>query len=142
MKLFVAETGTDKMIALFNRSEDRALLVSVLAAIEVRSAIRRRERDEDINPTDATTVIAALVQETGRIIESPISPPVLAEASGVIDRNQLRASDAVQLGSAIVAREAIGSGDELRFVASDNRLLSAAAKEGFQVWNPETQTEY
>jgi predicted nucleic acid-binding protein len=125
------------MIALFHRSEDRALLVSVLAAVEVRSAVRRRERDGDLDATDATSVIAALLQETGRIIESPITPPVLAQAAGIIDRNTLRAADAIQLGCAMVAREAIAIGDELRFVASDLRLLNAAANEGFDTWNPE-----
>jgi len=124
------------MIALFTRSEDRTLLVSVLAAIEVRSAIRRRHLSGDIRAEDADLAISTLVQETGRIIEHPISASVIAEATGLLDRHYLRSLDSIQLATAIVARTALNRNDSMTFAASDNKLLLAAEKEGFSVWNP------
>ena len=125
------------MIDLFDRSEDHALLVSVLAAVEVRSAIRRRQRAGDLDATDADLAVATLIQETGRIVEHPVTSSTLAEASGLIDRHGLRALDSIQLAAALVARTGLPGNDSLRFVASDRRLLDAAKREGFIVWDPE-----
>lgn len=138
MKLFVTETGTQEMIDLFDRSDEHTLLVSVLAAVEVRSAVRRRQRVGDISGADADSVIATLVQETGRIVEHPITAGVIAQATGLIDRHGLRALDSVQLASAMIARSGLPQNDSLRFVASDIKLLESAQREGLLVWNPET----
>jgi predicted nucleic acid-binding protein len=128
------------MIGLFTRSEDRTLLVSVLAAVEVRSAIRRRHLSGDLDASDADLAISTLIQETGRIIEHPITGSVIAEATGLVDRYGLRALDSVQLASAMVARATLNGNDSMTFAASDNKLLQAAQKEGFSVWNPASIT--
>jgi predicted nucleic acid-binding protein len=125
------------MIGLFSRSEDHTLLVSVIAAVEVRSALRRRQKAGDIDAANAALAISSLIHETGRIVEHPITAPTLAEASGIIDRHSLRALDSIQLASALVAKAALTRDDNLRFVASDQRLLEAAQREGLLVWNPE-----
>jgi len=125
------------MIGLFGRSEDHTLFVSVIAAVEVRSALRRRQRAGDIDAASADLAIGSLIHETGRIVEHPITAPTLAEASGIIDRNSLRALDSIQLASALVAKAALTRDDNLRFVASDQRLLEAAEREGLLIWNPE-----
>ncbi len=138
MKLFVAEPGTQEMIDLFDRSEDHTLLVSVLAAIEVRSAIRQRQRAGDIADVDADLAVATLIQETGRIVEHPVTAATMAQASGLIDRHGLRALDSIQLGAALVARTGLPGNGPVRFVASDRRLLDAAKLEGFIIWDPET----
>jgi len=64
-----------------------------------------------------------------------VNPLVLEEASALINRRQLRALDALQLGTAVVARQLLGD-PEIRFIASDKALLDAASKEGFDVWDP------
>jgi predicted nucleic acid-binding protein len=124
------------MIDFFSGSADRTLLVSVLAAIEVRSAIRRRRLAGDIEAADEDLAISTLVQETGRIVEHPISSSIIAEATGLVDRHGLRALDSIQLASAIVARVLLDRNDSMTFAASDFKLLEAAKKEGFSVWNP------
>jgi uncharacterized protein len=125
------------MIDLFDRSDEHTLLVSVLAAVEVRSAVRRRQRVGDISGIDADSVIANLVQETGRIVEHPITAAAIAQATGLIDRHGLRALDSVQLASAMIARSGLPQTDSLTFVASDLKLLESAQREGLLVWNPE-----
>lgn len=124
------------MIDFFTRGEDSTLFVSVLAAVEVRSAIRRRQFAGDIDENDAAIAIGTLVQETGRIIEHPITAPVIAEATGLVDRHGLRALDSIQLATALVARGPVGDSQPVTFVASDHKLLKAAALEGFQTWDP------
>lgn len=127
------------MIQLFEGCEDNALTVSVLAAVEVRSAVRRRETYGDLSGEDASQVIRGLLQETGRMVEMPMTAVVIAEANSVVDRHPLRALDAIQLASALVARDSLAPGQSLHFAASDRRLLEAAEKEKFTTWNPESQ---
>jgi predicted nucleic acid-binding protein len=124
------------MIAVFTRVEDRRLFVSVLASIEVRSAVRRRQFAGDIDVTDAALVVAALNQETGRIIEHQLTANVFAEASGLVDRYSLRALDSLQLATAIVAQQTLADRSPVVFVASDQKLLQVAEAEGFEIWNP------
>jgi hypothetical protein len=71
------------------------------------------------------------------MIEQPINPPVLDAAGTLIDRHCLRTLDAIQLGSAVVARDLLAAPD-MRFIASDKNLLDAAEEEGFATWNPLT----
>jgi predicted nucleic acid-binding protein len=125
------------MIEHFERCADKALLVSVLAALEVRSAVRRREALGDISPNDAQQVIHTLLLETGRLVELPITAPIVAQANSIIDTHRLKALDAVQLASAIVVSQSLSAPQDLGFVTSDKRLAEAAQKENLATWNPE-----
>jgi len=132
----VSESGSQNLIDFFTRSEDSTLFVSVLAAVEVRSAIRRRQFAGDIDENNAAIAIGTLIQETGRIIEHPITAPVIAEVTGLVDRHGLRALDSIQLATALVARGPVSDLQPVTFVASDHKLLKAAELEGFQTWDP------
>ena len=136
MKLFISESGSQNLIDVFTLGEGRTLVVSVLAAVEVRSAIRRRQFARDIDEPNATLAVGTLSQETGRILEHPISAAVIAEATGLVDRHGLRALDAIQLATAIVARSSMPNSQSFMFVASDHRLLEAALRESFRTWDP------
>ena len=136
VKLFVAETGSPELIDFVTRSEDRSRFVSVLAPLEVRSAIRRREAMGDIRPQDARQALHSLSEEMRRLVEHPISEQILSEAAALVDRHSLRALDAIQLASALLAKLTLRLQDSLTFVASDQRLLEAALKEGLATWDP------
>lgn len=73
-----------------------------------------------------------------RIIEHPITSIVLDEASGLIDSQNLRALDALHLATALLTARTLNPGDMLQFVASDQRLISAAIAEGLEAWDPST----
>lgn len=124
------------MIALVEPLSQPQKLISSLASIEVHSAVRRRERLGELSPEDAAVALAILATETAAMTEQTVNPPVVETARRMIDDHALRALDAIQLGSCWVARAASGITDVV-FVASDAALLSAAANEGFQTWNPE-----
>jgi len=123
------------MLRFATAEDDRNKIVSALAQIEARSAICRLRQGKFITPAEASWSISSLVGEMTRMIEQPINPPVLEAAGMLIDRHSLRALDAVQLGSAIVARDLLAAPD-MRFIASDKLLMDAAREEGFGVWNP------
>ncbi|MGO9259438.1 MAG: type II toxin-antitoxin system VapC family toxin [Bryobacteraceae bacterium] len=134
-KLFVEELGSDRLIALVEPLAPAQKLVSSLGAIEVHSAIRRRERAGDLSPAHAAEALALLAAESASMTEQPINTPVIETAKQMLDRHALRSLDAIQLASGWVARAASGITD-IFFVASDRALLSAAQAEGFQIWDP------
>ena len=135
LKLFVAEQGSDKMMRFATAEDDRNKVVSALAQIEARSGICRLRKGVLLTPFEAQSALDSLDAESKRIIQQPINPSVLDAASMLIERHCLRAMDALQLGSAMVARDLLTAPD-MRFIASDKSLLEAAEAEGFTVWDP------
>ena len=135
-KLFVQDVGTEALIRLMGSIEDNAKLISALSPLEVYTAIKRRERAGDIAHDQAAEALDILRMEAARMVQQPLNPAVLEAARQLIDRvHTLRPSDALQLASAIAAREMF-HGMEITFVSADAHLLSAAQSEGFLTLNP------
>ena len=123
------------MLQFANAEDDRNKVVSALAQIEARSAICRLRQGKSIDTSEASFALDSLATELRRVIEQPLNPPVIEAANVLVDRYYLRALDAVQLGSAIVARDLLAASG-MRFIASDKALIDAAREEGFAIWNP------
>ena len=123
------------MLRFSERVEDRDKVVSALAQIESRSTISRLRKGSRLLPHEAASAVNFATDALGRMIEQPITPAVLNAAAILAERHYLRALDAVQLGCAVVARDLLAAPD-MRLIASDKELLEAAAKEGFDIWNP------
>jgi predicted nucleic acid-binding protein len=123
------------MLEFADSEDDRNKVVSALAAVEARSAVCRLRRGKSLTPGEAALILDALAADLRKVIEQPVLPSVLDAAGGLVDRYVLRALDAVQLGSAVVVRDLM-SAPNMRFVASDHALLSAAEQEGFATWDP------
>lgn len=136
MKLFVREKGTEALISMIEAIDDGHKLVSSIASLEVRSAIRRRVRNGDILPEYADLALDSLSVESRRLVEHPVTAQVLEVAREVIDRHLLRSLDSIQLATCIVGRDALRVSD-VCFVASDAALLRAAVVERFEIFNPE-----
>jgi len=135
-KLFVREAGTEALIHLMSNTEDNGKLISAVSPLEVYAAIKRRERAGDIPADQAAEALDILRMESARMVQQPLNPAVLEAARQLIDRiPALRSGDALQLASAVVAREMF-HGMEITFVSADQRLLAAAASEGFPTLNP------
>jgi hypothetical protein len=134
-KLFVFEHGSEALIRRLDEIDDSHTLISSLASLEVRSAIRRRERAGEILPSDAKTALLALSEEIVRIVEQPLSQAVIDVARLVLDSHPLRALDALHLATCIVTRDTLQISD-ICFVSSDDALLKAADAEQFPVLNP------
>lgn len=137
VKLFILEQGSAPLIHLLQAVDDSRKLVSSLAGLEVRSAIRRRQREGDISPADATEALSAVDAELLRILEQPLSPAVVDFAKLVLDAHPLRAMDALHLATCLTVRDTLHTSD-ICFVSADDALLKAANLARFPTINPLT----
>jgi predicted nucleic acid-binding protein len=135
LKLFVIEVGSAKMSQFSSGEDDKNKVISSLSPLEARSAICRLRRSKLLSPSQHSSALDSLERDIQQMIEQPVSPLILDTAKSIVDRHHLRALDAIQLGSAIVARELLAAQD-MRFISSDLDLLDAARAEGFETWNP------
>lgn len=134
-KLFVQEQGTNALIQLMESAEDNRKLISASTPLEIYAVIRRRERNGDISADDAASALSVLRHESARMVQQPLNPAVLESGRQLIDRATLRWTEALQLGAALAAREMF-QGTEIVFVSASERMLDAAAAEGFNVLDP------
>ena len=135
VKLFVQEEGTDSIIRLMEATEDNRKLISAGTPLEVYAALKRRERIGGISAQDSEAARTILRVEAARMVQQPLNPAVLEAARQLLDRHELRATESLQLGAAVVAREMF-QGMEIVFVSADQRLLEAAKMEHFETLNP------
>ena len=125
VKLYVPERGHE-LVRLLGGVK----LSSAVTRVEVASALWRKERLGELDAADAVTLLAAFDVDLGRRLTTVVvDQRVLDEATEVVARHALRAYDAVQLATAIVARRVLGRLDE--FAAFDQTLRRAAATEQF-----------
>jgi predicted nucleic acid-binding protein len=112
-----------------------ALVVSVIARVEVPAALWRKERTGELSSADATLLVLAFEADyLGAGDEPPLFAavallaPVLERAAELTGSHGLRAYDAVQLASALSAREADPGCTS--FACFDADLRTAAARSG------------
>ncbi len=135
VKLYVQEPGTDRLLPLTSDRLENRFAVLAISVVEIRSAIRRRQRAGDID----TEVAAAILQNVQshmetRFIRQAVNETVIDTALEMIDRYALRAYDAVQLAGCLVLCAI--SAEPFTFVCSDQRLLEAARSEQLRVLDP------
>lgn len=135
VKLYVAKPGTDGILPRISDRPENRFAVLALATVEIRSAIRRRQRAGDIDAEVATAILQNVQShmETG-FLRQAVNETVIDTALAMIDRYTLRAFDAIQLAGCLVLC-GIG-GQAFTFVCSDRRLLEAARSEELSVFDP------
>ena len=99
--------------------------------VECVSAIARREREDVLDERGANSALNQLAAMAADWAEIAPSARLRQAAERLLRVHPLRAGDALQLAAAIVA----GDGDpaSMPFVTLDDRLASAARREGFPV---------
>jgi uncharacterized protein len=134
VKLYVREPGTDRLLQLAGILENR-LTVLALTQVELRSAIRRRERAGDIDPNSASRILDRFQQHLeARFLRQVLTDAVLDDASEMIDRYALRAYDAIQLAGCLAVK--MTGTEPPTFVCSDQQLLEAARSEQLSILDP------
>jgi predicted nucleic acid-binding protein len=135
VKLYVQEPGTDRLLPLVTDRPGNRFAVLAVAAVEMRSAIRRRERAGDIDTGLATDILQSVQShmET-RFMRQVINDSVIDTALEMIDRYALRAYDAIQLAGCLVLCAV--TTEAFTFVCSDHRLLEAAQSEQLRTLDP------
>lgn len=130
MKLYADEPGADAVRRLAN------LVVSGLARVEVPAALWRKQRLGELSAEDASVLVGEFEWDwfgeptrDASLAVLAVTPEILDEAARSVARHPLRAFDAVQLASALVARVADPS--LAQFACFDDALSDAARAEGF-----------
>ncbi len=131
MKLYVPEDGHESI-----RQLRAPLVVSVLARVEVSGAIWRKHRSGELDFDDSLLLLRAFAadyagtrDQAARFIAVAPNDRVVERAAELTGAHGLRAYDAIQLASALAARE-----EEERcnaFASFDRDLAAAATAEGF-----------
>lgn len=109
--------------------------ISQLTALEIRSAIRRKESAYETTHDDAEQAISSLEREIRFYTLHPVDSAMLFASQATIDRHRLRALDAIQLSTALSLP--LSDAQPLIFVAADKALLQAATNSGLLTLNPE-----
>jgi predicted nucleic acid-binding protein len=99
--------------------------------VECASAIARRERRGELGAREVGDAIALLDGLADRWIEVPPIDRVRDVARRIVTVHDVRAADALQLAAARAASDEHPA--QLPFVTLDERLATAARREGFRV---------
>ena len=110
-----------------------------VSIVEVFSTVNRRKRESAISQIDYDDFainFRAISRNEYFLIE--LSDPIITESQRLLESHPLRAGDAIQLATAIDARNMLHNSllPAPIFLSSDNKLLSAATAEGFTTDNP------
>lgn len=131
VKLYADEPGSGVMRSL------EVLAVSVLARVDVPAALWRKVRIGELEPLYAGLLVADFEADwygddaagDARFAATRVGAEVLESAARLTAAHGLKAYDAVQLSSALVARAA--APELTSFACFDRDLSAAAAAEGF-----------
>jgi predicted nucleic acid-binding protein len=139
-KRHISEIGSGWIEQEFDPASGNKVISAKLSVIEVLSAMNRRHRESDISATEYTKFsgdFLSFAESEYELIE--LSDVVLIEAQRLLENYPLRAGDAVQLASALLANAQLISAKLPApiFLASDARLLSVAKDEGLKTDDPQ-----
>lgn len=135
VRLYMQEPGTDRLLSLISDQRENRFAVLAISIVEVRSAIRHRQRAGDIDASVAAAILENVQSHMAtRFIRQLINDTVIDTALEMSDRYALRAYDAVQLAGCIVL--CAMTAEAFTFVCSDRKLLEAADSEQLKVLDP------
>ena len=90
MKLYIRESGTERMLSLAADPESPRLAILSLARAELYSAVRRRERAGDLDGVVVRQLLDRFESHLKtRFLRQSVSDPVLDLACALIDRHPL-----------------------------------------------------
>ena len=138
-KRYVQETGTAWVRALADPIAGHTLLTARITMVEIYSALARRRREGSVPAADCDIAAQAFTAHSATEYEFvELDLGVVDLARDLLERHPLRAYDAVQLASALVANQALQAAHlaPLIFLSADDRLNAAATAKGLMVDNP------
>ena len=141
VKRHVIEAGSPWVKSLVRAKAAHTLYIARITAVEVTSAITRRQHAGDLSAAQAGAILGHFrrhLTEYYRIIE--LTPALFAEAMLAARKHRLRAYDAVQLAVLLEVQrlQQHGGLGPVTLVSADRDLNAAAAAEGIAVDDPNT----
>jgi predicted nucleic acid-binding protein len=139
IKRHVRESGSAWVRSLTRPKASHTIHLARITAVEVHSAITRRQRGASLSPAQAGAILGHFRRHLSqRYILWDLDRPLLTDAMLLARRHGLRAYDAVQLAAALqVDRmyQQTGIG-RVTLVSADRELNTAAGTEGLLVEDP------
>ena len=138
-KRYVQETGTAWVRALVAPASGHMLLTARITMVEIYSALARRRRDGSVPAADCNVAAQAFTAQSATEYEFvELDLGIVTLTRDLLERHPLRAYDAVQLASALVANQALQAArlPSLAFLSADDSLNAAADAEGLVTNNP------
>ena len=139
VKRHVIEAGSPRVKSLVHAKSAHTLYIARITAVEVYSAITRRQRGGHLSPAQAAAIIGHFHRHLAqRYIVLELTPSLLADAMLLARAHGLRAYDTVQLRAALeVNRDHQNAGvGPVTLVSADRDLNAAAAAEDLAVEDP------
>jgi predicted nucleic acid-binding protein len=139
IKRYVTETGSAWLTKLIEPTSGNRIYVARITAVEVVSAIKRRERSGNLKAADAKASLTSFRREIVSNYRSvDISAKLLARAMNLAEDHGLRGYDAVQLAAALEIFDQTHSlgWSSPKLICADLALNIAAAAEGLSVDDP------
>lgn len=129
IKRFVAEPGSKRVDTVL--AKEPILATSKVAYAEVHAGLARKLRERALTTAAYRRTSHAFDDDWRAYLRVDLADPLLLIVRDLVRRHPLRGFDAIHLASAMRLQEQLG--EEIRLVASDDRLLTAAGKEGLQI---------
>lgn len=129
------EPGADRVRMLCDSREGNVIYITELTPIEIASAFSRKLREGRINITQRELRWRAFRRHRrGQYRMIMLDNAIRAEAQRLVFAHPLRAYDAVQVASALRARQLLPAGaPDFQLVTADRAQARAAAAEGLAV---------
>ena len=123
-KRYIAEQGSDKVLALCHQAE--SLVVSVICLPELISTLSRLAREKKLTRVAYRKLKGEAIADLEDADICQITPEILASVVSLLEDHPLRAMDALHLACALNYQADA-------FVSADHRQLSAARKAGLKI---------
>jgi uncharacterized protein len=139
VKRHVHETGSVWVRALTRVNAGHTLYIARITAVEITSAITRRQRGGYLSAAQAGAMLGHFRRHlTHRYSILDLTPALASEAMLLARAHGLRAYDAVQLAAALGAHRIYQTGGlgPVTLVSADQALNDAATAEGTTVDDP------
>ena len=123
-KRYVAEQGTDKVMALCQQAD--SLVVSVICLPELISTLSRLVREKKLSKADYRKLKGDTVADLADVDICQITSGIMDSVILLLESHPLRAMDAIHVACALAV-------DPDTFVSADHRQLLAAQKAGLKI---------
>jgi predicted nucleic acid-binding protein len=123
-KRYVAEQGSDKVIALCLKAD--SFVISVICLPELISTLSRLVREKKLSKAEYRKLKGDAMTDLVDVDICHITSEILVSVISLLESHPIRAMDALHVACALAVKPDI-------FVSADHRQLSAARKAGLKI---------
>jgi predicted nucleic acid-binding protein len=130
VKRHVDERGSRETLAFAARAE--VVATSVISQAEIAAALAKAVRAKLLEEDEGREARRAFAAQWPDIARIPVTEALVSRAESLAWEHGLRGYDAVQLASAMLFQESVGTAVTL--ATFDRQLWNAARRAGFEPW--------